>query len=148
MEEGEFSEVVVEVKRVSKKTKGGNQMRFTALLVVGNKNGKVGAALAKAPDVRSAIRKASKKAREEMIEIPLKGRTLHYPVNVKFGAAKLLLKPAPVGSGVIAGGTVRVVLESLGVRDAVAKVLGTNNKTTNVYATIKALKKIKMLVER
>jgi small subunit ribosomal protein S5 len=138
----EFSETVVRINRVSKKTKGGNTMRFTALVVVGDKKGKVGAALEKAADVRSAIQKASKHARAHMIKTPLKGTTVPHDITMKFNAAKILLKPAPPGSGIIAGGPMRVVLEAAGVRDAVGKIMGTNNKASNVYATIKALEEL------
>ncbi len=144
----EFEEVVVQINRISKKTKGGNQMRFSALVVVGDRNGKVGVGLAKARDVRGAIQKATSHAKNRMIKVPMKGTTLAYEIAIKYGAAKIILKPAPAGSGIIAGGPVRVVLESAGVHDAVAKQLGTNNKITNVYATIEALKGLNKLVNR
>lgn len=140
--EKEFEETVVQVKRVSKKTKGGNTMRFTALVVVGDRKGKVGAAVSKAEDVRGAIRKSIELAKRNMISVPMKGNTLPCSVEDKFSAARVILKPAPAGSGIIAGGPMRVVLEAAGVRDAVGKILGTNNKTSNVYATISALEKI------
>ena len=143
-----FEETVIQINRVSKKTKGGNQMRFSALVVVGDKKGKVGVALAKAPDVRNAIRKAFAAARRKMVTIPLKNTTVPYSVREKFSAAKVLLKPAPPGSGIIAGGPMRVVLEAAGVRDAVGKILGTKNKVSNVYATLKALESISRLVKR
>jgi len=98
----EFSETVVEINRISKKTKGGNQIRFSALVVVGDKKGKVGVGLAKAPDVRSAIRKSITAAQKRMIQVPLVGTTVPYSVHEKFSAAKVLLKPAPAGSGIIA----------------------------------------------
>ena len=143
----EFEETVVEIRRVSKKTKGGNQMRFSALVVVGDKKGKVGVALAKAPDVRGAIQKAIASAKRKMIEIPLTGTTVPCSVEEKFSAARIILKPAPPGSGIIAGGPMRVVLESAGIKDAVGKILGTRNKISNVYATIEALKSIKKISE-
>lgn len=138
----EFEETVVQIKRVSKKTKGGNTMRFTALVVVGNKKGKVGVGLSRAPDVRGAIMKAVKFAKRRLIEVPMVGTTVPYSVNEKFSAAKVILKPAPAGSGIIAGGPMRVVLEAAGIKDAVGKILGTKNKASNVYATIKALETI------
>jgi len=144
----EFEETVVEIKRISKKTKGGNTMRFSALVVVGDKKGKVGVGLTKAKDVRSAIVKSVEKAKRSMVKVSLAGTTIPYSLNKKHGAAKIILKPAPVGSGIIAGGPMRVVLEAVGVRDAVGKMLGTRNKTTNVYATIEALKDISRLEER
>lgn len=144
----EFEETVVQINRISKKTKGGNQVRFSALVVVGNKKGKVGVGLCKATDVRSAIRKAVDKATRSVVEIRMVGSTLPYSVREKFSAAKVLLKPAPSGSGIIAGGPMRVVLEAAGVKDAVGKILGTNNKISNVYATLKALQVISEMAER
>lgn len=138
----EFEESVIEIKRISKKTKGGNTIRFSALVVVGDRKGKVGVALSKAPDVRSAIMKSVERAKKAMIVVPLRGTTIPYSVEVKFGAARIMLKPAPSGSGIIAGGPMRVVLESAGVKDIVGKILGTRNKTSNVYAVIEALKKL------
>ncbi len=144
----EFSETVVEINRISKKTKGGNQIRFSALVVVGDRKGKVGVGLAKAPDVRSAIRKSITAAQKGMIQVPLVGATIPYSVHEKFSAAKVLLKPAPAGSGIIAGGPMRVVLEAAGIRDAVGKILGTKNKISNVYATLKALQSISVISQR
>lgn len=138
----EFEETVVEIRRISKKTKGGNQMRFSALVVVGDRKGKVGVALSKAPDVRGAIRKAFPTAKRKMIKVPLAGTTIPYSVEEKYSAARVILKPAPPGSGIIAGGAMRVVLESAGIRDASGKILGTRNKISNVYATLEALKSI------
>ena len=143
----EFEETVVQINRISKKTKGGNQMRFSALVVVGDRKGKVGVGLAKAGDVRSAIQKSISAAKRKLIEIPLRGTTIPYSVREKFSAAHVLLKPAPPGSGIIAGGPMRVVLEAAGVRDAVGKILGTKNKISNVYATLKALESVAELVE-
>lgn len=138
----EFEETVVQVNRISKKTKGGNQVRFSALVVVGDKKGKVGVGIKKAADVRSAIQKAILAAKRKLIVIPLVGTTIPYSVREKFSAAEVLLKPAPPGSGIIAGGPMRVVLEAAGVRDASGKILGTKNKVSNVYATLAALEKI------
>ena len=143
----EFEETVVQINRISKKTKGGNQIRFSALIVVGDKKGKVGVGLAKAHDVRNAIRKAVEAAKRKLIMVPLAGKTIPYSVHEKFSAAKILLKPAPPGSGIIAGGPMRVVLEAAGIHDAVGKILGTKNKISNVYATLKALDQISNLVE-
>jgi small subunit ribosomal protein S5 len=143
----EFEETVVQINRISKKTKGGNQIRFSALMVVGDRKGKVGVGLAKAKDVRNAIRKSIEAAKRKMIMVPLAGTTIPYSVHEKYSAAKVLLKPAPPGSGIIAGGPMRVVLEAAGVKDAVGKILGTKNKISNVYATLKALETISELVE-
>lgn len=146
--EKEFQETVVQVNRVSKKTKGGNQIRFSVLVVVGDKKGRVGAGLGKAPNVVSGIHKAIAYAKKHLIDVPMKGTTIPYEIRVKHGAAELLLKPAPRGSGIIAGGPVRPVFEAAGIRDVVAKVLGSNNKITNVYAAIEGLKKLAELDEK
>jgi len=143
----EFEETVVQINRISKKTKGGNQIRFSALVVVGDKKGKVGVGLAKAKDVRNAIRKSVEAGKRNMVLVPLTGTTIPYSVNQKYSAAKILLKPAPPGSGIIAGGPMRVVLEAAGIRDAVGRILGTKNKVSNVYATLKALETISEMVD-
>lgn len=144
----EFEETVVDIRRISKKTKGGNTIRFSALVVIGDKKGKVGVGLSKASDVSGAIRKAIDLAQRRMVKVPLRGTTIPYSVEEKFSAAKVILKPAPPGTGIIAGGPMRVVLESAGVRDAVGKFLGTSNKISNVYACLKALKTIARIDKR
>jgi small subunit ribosomal protein S5 len=141
---GDFEEKVVQVNRVSKKTKGGNKIGFSVLVVVGDKKGRVGAGLGGAPDVSSAVKKAVIYAKKHLITVPIKGTTIPHMVFVKLGAAKVLIKPAPPGTGVIAGGPVRAVVEIAGIRDIVSKVQGTKNKASNVYATIKALTKLKL----
>lgn len=142
----EFDEKVIQISRVSKKTKGGNKIGFSVLMVVGDKKGNVGVGLGKAPDVISAIKKGVKKAKKKMITFPLDGTTIPFSIEVKKGAAQVLLKPAPRGSGVIAGGPVRAVVEAAGVRDISSKILGTENQASNVYATFEALKEIQKLV--
>lgn len=139
----EFDEKVVQVNRVSKKTKGGNRIGFSIVVVVGDKKGRVGVGLGKAPDVASAIRKGSNFARKHLITVPMINFTIPHEVLIKEGAAKVLLKPAPVGTGVIAGGAVRAVVEAAGIKNIVSKVLGTNNQASNVYATLAALKKLR-----
>lgn len=140
----EFDEKVIRISRVSKKTKGGNKASFTALVVVGDRKGRVGVALGKAKDVMNAIKKGVRKGKKTLITVPLvDGRTIPHVCVVKFGAARLILKPAPAGTGVIAGGSVRAVLELAGVHDVVAKILGTANKMSNVSATFDALKIMK-----
>jgi small subunit ribosomal protein S5 len=146
-QEKEFDEKVIQVSRVSKKTKGGNKVGFSVLMVVGDKKGKVGVGLGKAGDVLTAIRKGIKKAKKKLIDIPLDGTTIPFPMVVKKGAAQIMLKPAPKGSGVIAGGPVRAVVEAAGVRDISSKIMGTSNQASNVYATFEALGQIKKLVE-
>lgn len=140
-ENREFSETVVQINRISKKTKGGNQIRFAAVVVLGDKKGKVGVGNSKATDVRNAIRKATEDAKKKMIKVVMHGTTIPYSVIVKLGASKVMLKPAPPGSGIIAGGSMRIVLESAGIHDVVGKAMGSNNKISNVRATILALQK-------
>ncbi len=142
----EFEEKVIQISRVSKKTKGGNKVGFSVLMVVGDKKGRVGVGLGKGPEVISAIRKGTKRAKKRMIVVPLDGTTIPFAVLAKRGAGKVLLKPAPKGSGVIAGGPVRSVVEVAGVRDISSKILGTQNQASSVYATFAALKEIQKLV--
>jgi len=141
-------EEIVQIRRISKKTKGGNSIRFSSLVVVGDKKGKVGVGLSKAPDVASAIRKSVGAAKRHMIKIPLSGTTIPYSVRQKFSAAEIILKPAPAGTGIIAGGPMRIVLELAGVKDVVGKILGTRNKISNVYATLNGLSSISKIDER
>lgn len=139
----EFEERVVHTKRVSKKTKGGNKPGFTALVVVGNKKGRIGSGLGKAPDIRSAIQKGITVAKKNMVDVNLKGTTIAHRVESKYGAARIMLKPAPEGSGIIAGGVVRDVVELAGVKDISTKMLGSKSKLSNVRCTIEALTKLK-----
>jgi small subunit ribosomal protein S5 len=138
----EFEEQVVQVNRVSKKTKGGNKVGFSALTVVGDKKGRVGVGLGKAPDVSNAIRKGISLAKKHMITIPLVDGTIPFRIDVKIGAARIMLKPAPRGSGVIAGGAVRSVVAAAGIENISSKMLGTTNKISNIYATLEALKRV------
>jgi len=138
----EFVEKIAQINRVAKKTKGGNKISFSVLVVVGDRKGKVGVGLGKALDVSSAVKKALSRAKKSMIEVPMKNTTIPYEIRMKKGAAKILLKPAPVGTGIIAGGAVRMVVEAAGIRDIVSKILGSNNKASNVYATMEALKEL------
>lgn len=142
--ESEFYEKVVQVNRVSKKTQGGDKRSLSVIVVVGDRNGRVGVGLGKAGDAQSAVKKASAYAKKHLINVPLKdSRTIPHQIYIKLGAAKVLLKPAPEGRGVIAGGAVRVVVEAAGIRDIVSKILGTKNQASNVYATLEALRKLK-----
>ncbi|MDO8639880.1 MAG: 30S ribosomal protein S5 [bacterium] len=138
----EFEEKVIQVNRVSKKTKGGNKIGFSVLVVVGDKKGKVGVGLGKAPDVSSSIKKAVSVAKKHMLEIPIVNGTIPFRFQIKLGAAKVLLKPAPLGSGIIAGGAVRSVVTAAGIQNISSKVLGTKNQASNVYATLEALKRL------
>ena len=146
--ESEYFERVVQVNRVSKKTKGGNKRSLSVLVVVGDKKGRVGVGLGKAAEVQSAVRKATAYAKKHLINVPLKGTTIPHSILVKVGAARVLLKPAPLGTGVIAGGAVRTVVEAAGIHNIVSKILGTENKASNVYATLEALKRLKPVKEK
>ena len=142
--QSEFLEKVVQVNRVSKKTKGGDKRSLSVLVVVGDRKGRVGVGLGKALDVQSAVRKAGTYAKKHLINVPLvDNRTIPHSINIKLGAARVLLKPAPKGTGIIAGGAVRVVVEAAGISDVVSKILGTSNRASNVYATLLALRKLK-----
>lgn len=139
----DFEEKVVQVNRVSKKTKGGNRIGFSVVVVVGNKKGRVGVGLGKAPEVSSAVQKGVNYAKKHLITVPMRGMTIPHEVRIKRGAAQILLKPAPVGTGVIAGGAVRAVVAAAGIKDIVSKVLGSKNQASNVYATLDALKSLR-----
>jgi len=143
-EVSEFEEKIVQVNRVSKKTKGGNRIGFSVLMVVGDKKGRVGVGLGKAPDVMSAARKGASYAKKHLITVPMINSTITHEVFKKHGAAKILIKPASEGTGVIAGGAVRAVVEAAGIRNILSKVLGTKNQASNVYATLEALKSLRL----
>ncbi|MEK7559088.1 MAG: 30S ribosomal protein S5 [Patescibacteria group bacterium] len=147
-----FEEKIIQINRVSKKTKGGNKIGFSALMVVGDKKGKVGVGLGKAPDVALAIKKGISVAKKHLIEVPIIKGTIPFRIDFKSGAAKIILKPAPRGSGVIAGGAVRNVVTAAGIENISSKVLGTKNQASNVYAALEALTRLsrryKLLQER
>lgn len=145
LEPKELEEKIVQINRVAKKTQGGNKIGFSVLVVVGDKKGRVGVGLGQGAEVPLAAKKAVAYASKHLITVPMKGTTIPHEVLVKFGAAKVLLKPAPPGSGVIAGGAVRAVVEAAGIRDISSKILGTNNQANNVYATLEALKRLKRI---
>ncbi len=145
-ERSDFEEKVISISRVSKKTKGGNKVGFSVLMVVGDKKGKVGLGLGKANDVASAIKKGIRKAKKKMLEVPLDGTTIPFAITHKKGAGKVMLKPSPAGTGVIAGGPVRAVVEAAGIRDISAKIMGSDNQSSSVYATFAALEKIAQIV--
>ena len=137
-----LEEKVVQVNRVSKKTKGGNKMRFAALVIVGNRQGRVGVGLGKSDDVSSSITKASSMARRKMIDVLIVNDTIPHKILVKKGAAQVMLKPAPQGAGIIAGGAVRAVVEAAGIKNISSKILGSGNKASNVYAAFEALDRL------
>ncbi|RMG85636.1 MAG: 30S ribosomal protein S5 [Candidatus Dadabacteria bacterium] len=139
----EFTDRLVFLNRVAKVVKGGRRFSFSALVVVGNQNGKVGIGLGKAKEVPEAIRKAVERAKRELKEIPVIDGTLPHEVTGEFGAAKVVMKPAAPGTGVIAGGAVRAVLESVGVRDVLTKCIGTNNPHNVVRATMEGLLRLR-----
>lgn len=140
-----WNKQVVNIRRVTKVVKGGKKLQFAAIVVIGNKNGYVGLGLGKANDVSDAVRKASHNGKRNIIRVPLtKNKSIPHLVNGRFGAAKVLIKPASSGSGVIAGGSVRTILELVGLQNAMAKQLGCNNLLNNARATISALESIKI----
>ncbi|MCS7279607.1 MAG: 30S ribosomal protein S5 [Thermodesulfobacteriaceae bacterium] len=138
-------EKIIMINRVTKVTKGGKKLRFSALVVVGNGQGKVGFALGKAPEVPEAIRKAIEKAKKNMIEVPMIRGTIPHEILAEFGATRILLKPAKPGTGVIAGGTVRAIMEAIGIKDIVSKCIGSTNPHNLVKATFKALKALQSI---
>ena len=139
----EFEEVIVNIGRVTKVVKGGRRFRFTALIVVGNRNGLVGFGCGKSKEVPDAIKKAVDDAFKNIIKVNLNGSTITHDIEVKYNASKILLKPASEGTGVIAGGSVRPVLELAGVKDILTKSLGSNNSSNVERATMKALSMLK-----
>jgi small subunit ribosomal protein S5 len=139
----EFEESIVHIGRVTKVVKGGRRFRFTALVVVGNRNGTVGFGYGKAKEVPDAIRKAVDNAFKNLTEVKIKGTTIAHDIEHKFNASRILLKPASEGTGVIAGGALRPVLELAGIQDILTKSIGSNNPNSVVRATIEALARMK-----
>ncbi|MBP9727841.1 MAG: 30S ribosomal protein S5 [Candidatus Moranbacteria bacterium] len=142
-EKPEFDQKLLNLARVTRVVKGGRRFRFRATLVIGNRKGKVGVGVAKGSDVSDAIKKAYNDAKKNMITVELAGGTLPHDVSAKLGSAKVLLKPASLGRGVIAGGAVRAVVDLLGVKDIVSKSLGASNPLNVARVTIKALQMLK-----
>lgn len=138
-----LNDKLIYINRVAKVVKGGKRMRFSALTVTGDGNGHVGIGIGKANEVPEAISKAGAVARKNLVEVALKGSTIPHEIEFKYGAAKVLLKPAAAGTGVIAGGSVRAVLESAGVKDVLTKSMGSSNRINVARATLLALKSLK-----
>jgi small subunit ribosomal protein S5 len=142
-ERSDFAERVVRVNRVAKVVKGGRKFSFSALIVVGDMNGRVGAGIGKAREVTEAIRKGMEVAKRNMITVPMVGTTIPHEVRLKLGSAKIMLKPAAPGTGVISGGAMRAVIESAGIKDILTKSHGTNNPINTVRATLAALQQLR-----
>lgn len=140
----EFEQKILEIARVTRVTAGGKRMKFRACVIVGDKKGRVGMSVAKGTDVTQAVAKASTKAEKNLVSVPIKNETIPHEIKEKFGAAVILMKPAPKGTGVKAGGAMRTVLELAGVPNVVGKILGSKNKINNSRATINALSKLKL----
>ena len=139
----EFKEKLVAINRVSKTVKGGRNMRFSALMVVGDENGRVGCGMGKAVEIPEAVRKGTEDAKKSMITVPMNGTTIPHEVVGVFGTGKVKMLPAPEGTGVIAGGPVRAVLEAVGIKDIVTKSIGSNNKINRVRATLAGLAQLR-----
>lgn len=139
----EFEEVVINIDRVSRVVKGGRRFRFKALVVVGDGKARVGVGVSKGADVQAAVTKATAVAKKNLKEIPIFNETIPHDVYAKIGGAKVLLKPAAPGTGIIAGGTVRAILNVTGVNNVLSKSLGSSNKVNTAYATVDALTQLK-----
>ena len=137
-----FIEEVISVRRVAKVIRGGRRLVFSAFVVVGDGNGRVGLGTGKAREVAPAVSKAFRRAKKNLILVPLKESTIPFDVSVKFGACKVMMKPARKGSGIIAGGAVRMIMSALGVKDVLSKALGSSNSINVAYATLKALRQL------
>jgi len=143
VDEAAFEKTVVEIKRVTKVVKGGKKLSFTALVVVGNKRGQVGYALGKAKDVPSAIDKAGRRAMKALVKVPIVGTSIPHMVQERFGATRVMLKPARPGTGVIAGTTLRALLDAAGIADVLTKIIGSSNPHNVIQAAIAGIRKMR-----
>jgi small subunit ribosomal protein S5 len=139
----EFDQKVVEVSRVTRVVAGGKRMRFRALVVVGDKKGRVGFGLRKGVDVAESVNKAVNQAKKHMITLPLAGDTIPHEVVVKYKSSRLILKPTRTGTGIVAGGAIRAVMDLAGVKNVMSKMLGSSNKVNNIKAVFKAFESMK-----
>jgi len=147
-EKSEYEQKLLELARVTRVVKGGRRFRFRAVLIIGNRNGKVGVGVAKGVDVSEAVRKAFNNGKKNLVQIKRHNNTIACPTKAKFGSAQVMLKPAKSGRGIVAGGAVRSVVELAGIRDVVSKSMGSANKLSVARATVKALENVKLLSGR
>ncbi|MDO9399248.1 MAG: 30S ribosomal protein S5 [bacterium] len=138
----EFEQKVIDLARVTRVMAGGKRMRFRACIAIGNRKGRVAIGLAKGADVTIAVTKAVNKAKKNFVDVPIVNDTIPHEIRQKYGAAKILFRPAKMGRGIIAGGAVRIILELVGIKNVTSKILGTNNKMNNVKCTILALQNL------
>lgn len=143
----EFEQKILDLARVTRVTAGGKRMSFRCALVIGDQKGRVGLGVAKGADVQLAVEKAYRQAKRKMVTVPMVHETIAHPVWVKYGSAKVMLKPAPKGTGLKAGGAVRVILEYAGVPNAISKILNSSNKINIARATLGALKELRVVVQ-
>lgn len=143
--EQEFQEEVVEVRRISRTVAGGRRIRFRAVVVIGDRKGKVGVGVDKANEVMEAVNKAKKKARKKIIEIPIIDETIPFPIEYKFRGARIKLLPASMGTGIIAGGAVRTFMDLAGIKNLLSKIIGSPNKLNNLMASYQGLKELSKL---
>lgn len=144
--EKEFEQKLLDLARVTRVTAGGKQLRFRACVALGNRNGKIGIGVDKGPDVAIAIEKAVRQAKKNLIDVPIVNDTIPHWVIEKYNAAKILIRPAIKGKGLIAGGVIRIIAELAGVKNITAKMLGSHNKISNARATINAFLKLKKII--
>jgi len=139
-DEGEFEKKVLQVDRVARTVRGGKRIRFRALVILGNKSGRVGMGIGKAGEVADAVEKATAVAKKSLIDVPISKGTIPHKIELSLGSAHIILKPAKPGTSIVAGGAIRVICELAGIKDIVAKILGTANKINNSRATFEAFK--------